>query len=311
MYVINYSFLSTKKETIELLIMETSKILHKIFQLIRLLNTPPAMDVPQLMSRLGVSKSAVYRDLKILEEIGYQIETDSRNRKSLKFSIPKRGAGILTLDDINFLQSLLESSKSESVRAETILKKFNRNLNLIPLADALPQLHKNYILQLIRAGVNTGRCLKLYRYRSLTSNNIKDRLVEPLEITEDERYLIAWDKDKNDQRQFKLDRIEDVDVLDQLVESNRIASPMDLFGLTGEEWLQVQLKLSTTAQHLLLEEFPLSRPFIRMTNQDIIFDGMVRNWKGIGRFVLGLPGEIEIIGPIDFKKYIQKRIGEF
>ena len=26
-----------------------------------------------------------------------------------------------------------------------------------------------------------------------------------------------------------------------------------------------------------------------------IFDGMVRNWKGVGRFVLGLPGLVEVL----------------
>lgn len=289
--------------------MDSQQKLHKIFQLIRLLNTPPAKDVPQLVRRLGSSKSAVYRDVKVLEAIGYPIITDDKKRKSLKFTIPKSGNGVLTMEDVNYLQVILEQ-KNNDIRAQDILTKFNRNLNLIPLADALPQLHRNHVLQIVRIGINTSSCLRLHRYRSLTSKTTKNRLVEPLEITEDERYLIAWDLDKKDQRQFKIERIEDAEVLDLKITPGRIASPMDLFGLTGKDWQRVRLKLSRTAQHLLLEEFPLSRPFTKVVNGQIIFDGMVRNWKGVGRFVLGLPGEIEVLEPEGFRGYLKGRLGE-
>jgi proteasome accessory factor C len=285
--------------------MDTQKKVLEVFRLIMLLNTPPSKDVSQLVRRLGSSSSTVYRDLKILESIGYPIETDDKKRKSLKFTIPKSGNGVLSLDDISYLQDLLEKEKSP--QSINILEKFNRNLNLIPIADALPQLHQNHILQLARIGINTGSCLRLHRYRSLTGNSTKNRLVEPLEITEDERYLIAWDIDKDDQRQFKINRIEDIDILDRPISSGKLASPMDLFGLTGKEWTPVKMKLSRTAHHLLLEEFPLSRAFIRTVNNEIIFDGMVRNWKGIGRFVLGLPGEVAVLGPDEFKGYLEGR----
>jgi len=62
---------------------------------------PPAKDVEQLVRRLGSSRSVVYRDLKLLESIGYPIETD------------------------------------------------DRSFNFIPLADALPQLHRNHVLRMI------------------------------------------------------------------------------------------------------------------------------------------------------------------
>lgn len=291
--------------------MENQQKILKVFQLIRLLNTPPSKDVPQLIRRLDSSKSAVYRDLKVLKSLGYPIETDDKNRKSLLFTIPKSGDGVLSLTDIDYLQSFLEKEQSNSVLAKSILDKFNLSLNLIPLADALPQLHRNHVLQIIRIGITTNSCLRLHRYRSLTSNTTKDRLVEPLEITEDERYLIAWDVDKKGQRQFKIERIEDAEVLDLHVTSGRVASPMDLFGLTGDDWQRVRLKLSNTAHHLLLEEFPLSRPFTKMVNNQIIFDGMVRNWKGVGRFVLGLPGEIEVLEPEGFRGYLRERIEKF
>ncbi|MGK0364994.1 MAG: proteasome accessory factor C, partial [Saprospiraceae bacterium] len=137
------------------------------------------------------------------------------------------------------------------------------------------------------------------------------RYIEPMELTEDFRYLIAWDLNKEGQRQFKLERIEDVDLLDERVEKERIASPIDIFGLTGDTWESVRLKLSPTAHHLIIEEFPLSRQYIRKVKNQIIFDGMVRHWKGIGRFCLGLPEEVEVLDPEALREYLNEKIEKF
>ena len=291
--------------------MTDDKELYQLLHLLRLLNSPPAKDVQQLVRRLNSSKSTVYRHLEVLKEVGYEIETDERNRKALKFSFPKNGNGILNAGEINYLQETLTEHHRNDLYAQVILDKFHRSLTLIPLADALPQLHASRILQLIRAGIDAGHHLMLKNYRSLTSHTVEDRYCVPLEITLDNRYLIAWDLNKNGQRQFKLERIEDIEILEEKITSSHFASPMDLFGLTGDDWMSVKLKLHPTAHHLLVEEFPLSRPFIRKGNDYAIFDGMVRNWKGVGRFVLGLPGLVEVVDPEGFKEYLEERRGKF
>lgn len=286
--------------------------LQKIFQLIRLLNTPPAKSVRQLTVRIQSSQSRVYEYLKLLERLGYKIKTDRQSRKSFELAFPEDGKSVLNAEELAFLQEILQQTSRNSPQATSILHKFDLNLSMIPLADALPKLYANQIRQIIQIGIDNGWRLKLKSYRSLTSNTVEDRHVEPLEITQDFRYLIAWDLDKNDQRQFKLERIEDVDLLnEEKVTKGRMASPMDIFGLTGDDWRQVRLRLSPTAHHLILEEFPLSKQFIRTDRGKVIFDGFVRHWKGIGRFVLGLPGEIEVIYPNEFRDYLNEKVRKF
>ncbi|MEO1256877.1 MAG: WYL domain-containing protein, partial [Bacteroidota bacterium] len=267
--------------------MAAQQTLYKILQLIRLLNTPPAKDAQQLMRRLGVTKSRIYEYFQLLESVGYKIKTDDQHRKSMELSFREYGNGVLKPDDVAFIHELLQQSPNKNPRVQELLYKLDSNLSLIPLADALPQLHTSRMIQLIRLSIEMKQRLLLRRYRSLTSNKTEDRHVEPMELTEDYRYLIAWDIKKRGQRQFKLERIEDVDLLDESIEKHRIASPMDIFGLTsddemGHQWFPVRLKLSSIAHHLIIEEFPLSRPHIRKVNKDIIFSGMVRHWKGVG-----------------------------
>jgi proteasome accessory factor C len=286
----------------------TEKAVYRIFKLIRLLNSYPRRTVKQLESLVGGSKSALYRDLKMLDRLGYPIETDGHGRKYLQFPFQKGKSSVLEPDELFFLQDHLQQTAGDSPQAQTILHKFNLNLSMIPLADALPQLHANRILQLIRTGIETRSCLLLKGYQSLSSETVSDRRIEPLEITEDYRYLIGWDLDKDRQSQFKIARITDINFLDQKVQPQRVASPTDLFGLTGDKWLDVKLKLSNLAHHLLVEEFPHSRPFIKRRREGVFFEGQVRHWKGIGRFVLGLPGEIEVVQPEAFKAYLRERV---
>lgn len=285
--------------------------LYRVFQLIRILNTPPGKTVKQLISLLNSSKSDIYRLLKLLEDIGYPVETDFQHRKFLQFSFPKQEKSSFDPEELFYLQEVLQQYAGDSTLATSILHKFDQNLNLIPLADSLPHLHITRMVQLAKAGIDMGKCLKLHRYRSLTGEDVRDRLIEPLEITQDKKYLIGWDIAVDDQRQFKIIRIQDIDILEKKVAKSRIASPMDIFGLTGTEWLSVRMELTSLAHNLLVEEFPYSTQFIRANKDYILFDGMVRNWKGIGRFVLGLPGQVKVISPNGFKDYLKDKIKTF
>ena len=284
---------------------------YRIMKLIQILNTPPGRTIRQLVNDLGSSESTIYRDLQDVEDLGYPVKK-KKGRHYLEFTFAERkDKNALETEESLYLQEVLQQHANNSNLAKSILHKYDLNLHLIPLADSLPHLHVTQMVQLAMHGIQSGKCLKLIGYKSLTSEDIRDRIIEPLDVTQDRKYLIGWDKELNDQRQFKIIRIQDIEFIEEKVNPKRIASPMDIFGLTGDAWLSVQMELSSLAYNLLVEEFPYSTSFIRTRGDKILFDGIVRNWKGIGRFVLGLPGEIKIINPDDFKNYLKNRIEAF
>jgi len=284
--------------------------IYKVFKLIRLLKPTRPKTTKQLTNLLGSSKSQVYRYLQLLRDLGYPIQKDKQHRHFIKFEATASNNNLLEDEELMYIENLLHQTPNSAKRTN-ILQKINKNASLIPLADTLPGLHRTHLYQLAKTAIDLGVCIEIIGYRSMTSNNTSNRRVEPLEITEDTRYLIAWDLDKEDQRQFKFDRIQEINHLEQQVSNEHIASPMDLFGLTGKAWKDVTLELSPTAHHLLVEEFPSSRAHIRRKGKKILFRAPVRNWKGVGRFVLGLPGEIKVLGPSDFKDFLEKKIQDF
>jgi len=68
------------------------------------------------------------------------------------------------------------------------------------------------------------------------------------------------------------------------------------------------LELSKFAHHLLVEEFPLSRHQIRVVKGRVVYEGRVRAYAGVGRFICGLFTEIIIISPKGLKAYVYDKL---
>lgn len=66
------------------------------------------------------------------------------------------------------------------------------------------------------------------------------------------------------------------------------------------------LRLSLIAYNLILEEFPLSEKYIKKVNDNYnLLTTEVGNFLDVGRFVLGLPGKIEVDYPQALKDYLK------
>ena len=84
---------------------------------------------------------------------------------------------------------------------------------------------------------------------------------------------------------------------------------MDAFRLSGETPIHVRLSMTLRARNLMVEEYPL-------TENDIsegkggrwIYDGTVRRMEGIGRFVMGLLSQIEILEGEELRQYVLESI---
>lgn len=71
----------------------------------------------------------------------------------------------------------------------------------------------------------------------------------------------------------------------------------------------ITLHLSARAYLLLREEYPMALPYLsHKEGEHYIFSGPVAGFAGIGRFVMGLLDEIEIVAPEEFREYVKKKV---
>lgn len=291
--------------------MASQQKLLRIFRLIRLLNTRPYKTVPQLASILDTTRRSVYRYLDFLSEVGYLIDKDEQNRYFIMHEADQRRDTLLDSNEAYYIQDTLQQVAPDHPLVEQITAKLNKIQALIPNANKLARVQTYKNVQKISAAIDNGWRIYLKNYHSTSSQKITDRYIEPIHFDEDQTYLIAFDLDAQQRRQFKLDRIEGVEQSGNPITGQHTAMPVDLFGFTGENWLPFSLNLSGIAYRLLIEEFPAARPFTQQEGAMYHFNAQVRDWRGLGRFVLGLPGEIEVLEPQGFKDYLQKEIQRF
>jgi uncharacterized protein YbbK (DUF523 family) len=140
----------------------------------------------------------------------------------------------------------------------------------------------------------------LKNYTSGHSKKVSDRVIEPLSFTTN--YIQVWGYEVSSglNKLFKLSRIGSVEVLDDdwAFEDKHSIGKMDIFRITSFEQYPIKLKLGLMAASLLVEEYPLGEKYLSPAPDDsshFILDISVCGYEGVGRFILGLLDDIEII----------------
>ena len=96
---------------------------------------------------------------------------------------------------------------------------------------------------------------------------------------------------------FKISRINQVEVslTDWQYEEKHEKIETDCFRMTGKEDIPVTLKMTLKAKNLLIEEYPLSSKYIFFDGEHWWFKGSVKDPAGVGRFVIGLADQVEVV----------------
>jgi len=138
----------------------------------------------------------------------------------------------------------------------------------------------------------------LKNYNSMHSAMAKDRLIEPICFHSYFKYLTAFEVATGENKIFKTERIPDAifTEIDWKFEKEHQKNSINIFGIAGLLPTHVTLKLSKRAQQLLTEEFADGVPHLTTKGNSSLLDCEVFGFEGVGRFVLGLMDEIEIIG---------------
>ena len=82
----------------------------------------------------------------------------------------------------------------------------------------------------------------------------------------------------------------------------------DIFGMSGEAPVHINIALNLRAKNILVEEYPDAAPILIPTGDADrwLLDTDVYSMKGIGRFYIGLAADIEIIDAPGLKDYARE-----
>jgi proteasome accessory factor C len=278
--------------------------LLKLFQLIAVLKAG-RWTIKQLVDRFDSSKSSMYRYLELLEEAGFFVDKDFHDRYFMVTTDDDPLQAPFTIEEMHLLRTLVQGDAQQPLAA-SVLKKLSLHSEL----DSMPRLflkaHLGNLVEQLTNALRTQHQVILKNYHSANSQEVRDRTVEPIHFGDNYTSVIALDVEEKTCKQFKLDRISEVVETHRPYQHQHLHQhkPSDMFGLAGAHATMITLHLSARAYLLLREEHPLALPYLKQENGRYIFYGPA-HYAGIGRFVLGLIDEIEIVEPEEFKEYVR------
>ena len=286
---------------------------QKMLEVLLMLDCKYGRTIQELSNRFEMSTRTVYRYFDTFNQAGFVIENNNGY-----FKIDKQNS---TAQDISqllhfseeeafILSKAIHTIDEDSELKEKLVKKLYSLYDFERVIYAITKKEEaGHIYNLMQA-IKHQKQVVLEEYKSGYSKNIRDRIVEPIDFTTNYNGIWCYDTEDNTNKIFKASRVKKIQLLDtnwQHKTKHKVGI-VDIFRVHSFEPIAIELQLSLVAYNLILEEFPLSEKYIKkIADNNYLLTTDVGNFFGVGRFVLGLPGEIEVKYPEIFKEYLQKR----
>jgi predicted DNA-binding transcriptional regulator YafY len=287
----------------------------RVFKLISLLKKAPAKSTRTIAMMLDITERSVYRYIDLMAEIGFDIQKDKNNKYYI--SIDDDGADeYFTLEEATLIKELLLSTAQNSALKDGILKKIFIKSEIDLESNHIINANNSKVVSQINEAIAKKKQVELEKYFSANSNNISNRIIEPIKFTNNYQMLCAYEIASKRNKLFTIERIGSVLITDKNFEhvaSHRFEQP-DPFGFVNvdDQKLKVDLLLNLRAFVILKQEYPMVIPYIKVDNKNKTYRLTleVNNLKPVTRFVLGFLDEITVLGSDDFIEHLRTFVGQ-
>lgn len=272
--------------------------------------------VEDLCKLMDCTRRNLYYYIKFLRDYGFNvIKTKGFYRLD-----PNSPFFTKIFDSINFttqeaqmLYNVAKRGAGKSPIYASIKRKIENSYDLRLHADIRYKKKQTKNLEKIIKAINNRKVVCLHNYSSPHSHTISDRIVEPFLLLNDNQDVRCFEISSQKCKTFKIARIEDLEVYNTqwLYTDQHKQLFTDVFNFTGDEHHQVHLILGQLSANLLLEEFPQASIYLKqIADYQWEFKAEVASIIGVGRFILGLFDDIEIIESDELKSFIYTKINQ-
>ena len=287
---------------------------ERTLRLMRLMSGNAYLTVEQLAKRLDTSTRSIYRYIDTFKTSGFAVEKIDDSIYRL-ISMPSGYKDLQKLvyfseEEARVLTYLIESLDETNSLKSSLYRKLCAVCDTKSIKEYSGTSKNAANVQALGNAMKDRKTVILKDYSSSSSGTVRDRVVEPFEFTNNHIDIWAYDCEKKDVRLFKIARIGWVDILpiDWQHEDEHDKGYLDAFRMQGKTQTHVRLEMTLRAKNLLCEEFPLAEPDITEKDGKYILDTKVSKMEGVGRFVIGLMGDIRVLDSPELVAYIDDYI---
>ena len=299
--------------------MEHSSI-DKIMKLILLLASEKNVNIDSISNELDVSSRTSFRYIKSLKKAGFSISKTNEG-----FHLFFENPNLSQLNNTDFFSAsekelfnqiavnLGKVSDTSFVSLKNKLFKRYFDLEGNFLSNEISQI-KDLFDKAIK-----NKLVVEFSYRSSNSGSTKLRVVEPYQFIKNFRDIVCYEIQSKSNKQFNLSRMNFTSI--KIRENSHwnyedshedLSGNTDFTGYSGPNKYWITLLLNTTSYNSLIETYPNSSVFIQQTDdKKWSLSANVYNYEGIGRYVLSLPEDVEVINSPDFVQYLKNQIKKY
>lgn len=296
--------------------MDQPKI-ERVLRLMKMMTGNNNYTVEEMAERLGISYRSVYRYIETFKESGfvvqrkeggiYKLGKESRYFKEISQLIH------FTDEEAHIVNQLIEGLDNTNMLKQNLRKKLTSVYNCTSMADSVVEGKNATNINRLIDAITEKKQVVFKDYASSHTSIIRDRLIEPFGFTTNYVQVWCYEPESGLNKLFNTARIGAVEILatDWQFEKEHHEGYIDIFRITGYEQHNVQLELGVRSHNLLIEEYPLAtRDLKQIDDTHWLLDTMVCDYMGIGRFAMGVLGDIRILTP-EFEEYIKDEISYY
>ena len=267
---------------------------------------------PELAERFEVSVRTIYRDIDALSGAGIPVYTEAG-----------RNGGIHLLNDFVLDKAVLSEAEKQEILAALQSIHITRNMDgsrTLQKLSALFQLHSenwlevdfsrwgnpgydNETFELLKSAVIRHRNVKL-RYAG-SYEEIRERTVQPYKLVYKAKawYLQAFCTEKQDWRIFKLNRILELEALEEGFSQLNPPGPIETF---EGEYPKVTLRFPKEMSYRVYDEFNKAQ-IQRQENGDLIVSANMPEDPWLIGFLLSFGTRVDILSPAHLKEAVAEQ----
>ena len=290
--------------------------IERLLRLVQLMSGERQYNLSELQSTLGMSERTIYRYIDTFKAAGFSVSKIDGNifrLTTMREPYPDLSKMVyFSEEEAAIVANMIDRLDETNILKQGLKRKLAVVYDSTSIADFIDKKSNAVNVQALADAIKGKKKVILRGYESANSGVIRDRYVEPFSFTTNYIDIWAYDLEDGVNKRFKIARIDEVVALDEpwTAENPHKAQPIDCFRIHGHRPTKVKLQLSQRAKNLLLEEYPLAEKYVKKSRNRWLFDGPVCGMEGVGRFVLGLCKEIDILESDELKQYVADYLRE-
>lgn len=296
--------------------MDQPKI-ERMLRLMKMLTANTSYSVDDLAERLDMSRRTIYRYIDTFREAGFVIKKSGNHIRLDKESPHFKDISQLvhfTEEEAVILKRAIESIDDTNLLKQNLKRKLYSVYDNKILADTIVRGSNSATVHTLIEAIEQQKQVTLKSYRSSHGGAVRDRRVEPFAFTTNYVQVWCFDTESQSCKLFKLSRIGSVEISEQewQWEQSHKQGFIDVFRMNGDKRHTVCIKLGILAHNLLVEEYPLAEQYLSPTEDGRwLLQTDVASYAGVGRFVVGLMDDIDIIDTPELEEYISSYVKKY